>query len=68
MYFLLEKIKISPVVLGKPRHVLVIQAERGSTGANDSNFGPKQGGGDTEKTLSKLSNKMSKQTLEERKD
>ena len=32
----------------------------GSTGADDSNFGPKQGGGDSEKTLSKLPNKKSK--------
>ena len=31
--------------------------------ADDSNFGPKQGGGDNDKTLSKLQNKKSKQTL-----
>ena len=37
--------------------------KQGSTGADDSNFGPKQGGGDSEKTLSKLRNKKSKQTL-----
>ena len=35
----------------------------GSTGADDSNFRPKQGGRDSERTLSKLSNKKSKQTL-----
>ena len=35
----------------------------GSTGADDNNFGPKQGGGDSEKKLSKLLNKKSKQTL-----
>ena len=35
----------------------------GSTGADDSNFGPKQGGGDSEKLLSKLPKWKSKQTL-----
>ena len=34
-----------------------------SVGADDSNFGPKQGGVDSEKKLSKLPNKKSKQTL-----
>ena len=79
MYFLLEKFKSSPVILPEeiilenPRDVLVFQAERGlclffkqsegSTGADDSNFGPKQGGGDSEKKFSKLPNKKSKQTL-----
>ena len=33
------------------------------TGADDSNFRLKQGGGDSEKTLSKLPNKKSKQAL-----
>ena len=54
--FLLKKFKTSRVIppLEKHRHVLVFQVSVGSTGANDSNFGPKQGGGDSEKTLSKL--------------
>ena len=59
MYFLSEKFKTSPVILEKPRHVFVFQAER----ANDSNFGPKQGSGDSEKMLSKLRNEKGKQTL-----
>ena len=42
---------------------LFFKQSEGSTEANDSNFGPKQGGGDGEKTLSKLPNKKSKQTL-----
>ena len=41
--------------------MLVFQVERGLYGSDDSNFGPKQGGGDSEKTLSKLPNKKSKQ-------
>ena len=48
--------KTSPVLnIGKTqslRHVLVFQAERGL-------FRPKQGGGDSDKTLSKLPNKNS---------
>ena len=64
VYFLSEKFKTSPVILGKQRHVhLFIKQSEGSTGADDSNFGPKQGGGDSEQTLSKLPNKKSKQTL-----
>ena len=42
---------------------LFFNQSEGSTGADDSNFGPKQGGGDSEKTLSKLPKKKSKQTL-----
>ena len=42
---------------------LFFKQSKGSKGADDSNFGPKQGGGDSEKTLSKLLNKKSKQTL-----
>ena len=45
-----EKFKTSPVILGKPRQVLVFKQSEGSTGANDSNFGQIQGGGDSEKT------------------
>ena len=40
---------------------LFFKQSGGSTGAHDSNFGSKQGGGDSE--LSKLPNKKSKQTL-----
>ena len=40
----------------------MLEQSEGSTGADDSNFGPKQGGGDSEKTLLKLPNKKSKQT------
>ena len=42
---------------------LFFKQSEGSTGADDSNFGPKQGGGNSEKTLRKLPNKKSKQTL-----
>ena len=42
---------------------LFFKQSEGCTGADDSNFEPKQCGGDTEKTLSKLLNKKSKQTL-----
>ena len=42
---------------------LFVKQSEGSTGADDSNFGPKQGGGDSEKMFSKLLNKKSKQTL-----
>ena len=42
---------------------LSFKQSKGSTGADDSNFGPKQGGGESEKTLSKLPNEKSKQTL-----
>ena len=40
------KIQNQSIILGKPRHVLVFQAEQ----ADDSTLGPKQGGGDSEKT------------------
>ena len=43
--------------------MLVFKQSEGSTGANDSSFRPKQVGMDSEKTLSKLPNKKSKQTL-----
>ena len=64
VYFLSEKFKTSPVIppLEKPRLVIVFKQGVGSTGGDDSNFEPKQGG-DSEKTLSKLPNKKSKQTL-----
>ena len=64
VYFLSEKFKTSPVIppLEKPRHVIVFKQSVGSTGGNESNFELKQGG-DNEKTLSKLPNKKSKQTL-----
>ena len=42
---------------------LFFKQSEGSTGADDSKFGPKQGGGDSEKTLSTPPNKKSKQTL-----
>ena len=39
---------------------LFFKQSKDSTGADDSNFGPKQGGGDSEKTQRKLPNKKSK--------
>ena len=42
---------------------LFFKQSEGSTGAYDSGFGSKQGGGGSEKMLSKLLNKKSKQTL-----
>ena len=47
---------------------LFFKQSEGSTGADDSNFGPKQGCGVREKAFSKLSNKKSKQTLAGLKD
>ena len=44
-YFYRKNLKQS-VILGKPRYVLVFQAEQ----ADDSTLGPKQGGRDSEKT------------------
>ena len=65
MYFLSEKFKASTVIppLENPDMCLFFKQSVGSTGAYDSNFGPKQGGGNSEKTLSKLRKQKSKQTL-----
>ena len=52
VYFLSAKIKNSPVI----SHYMCLFFKQ-------SNFRPKQGGGDSEKMLSKLPNKKSKQTL-----
>ena len=47
-----------------PEMCLFFKQSEGSTGPDDSNFGPKQGGGDNEnKTLSMLPNKKRKQAL-----
>ena len=43
--------------------LLVFKQSKGSTGADDSNSGPKEDVGDSEKTISKLLNKKNKQTL-----
>ena len=63
VYFLSEKLKISPVFppLENPRHVLVFKQSMGSTEPMTATLG--QGGGDSEKMLSKLPKLKSKPTF-----